>query len=234
MRRVADVHSASIEEEARMEDISCSECGQLHCYRRDKKFPDFCLTEAADPGQLAGSVDTFRGDSHDALVARAAAEVEGLYYGKISRVEEIVSFAKRIAAERIGIASCLGLIDETKIFVKVLRAAGLQPYTVLCKVGSIDKTEVGIPDHLKIQCGSFEACCNPILQAQLLNAEKTQLNVIMGLCVGHDSLFTKYSEALVTTLVTKDRVTGHNPAVTLYNSRFYSKRILDPDYLRSL
>lgn len=217
-----------------MEDISCSECGQLHCYRRDKRFPDFCLTETADPEQVATSVATFRGESEDALVARAAAEVEGLYYGKISRVEEIVAFARRIGAERIGIASCLGLIDETKIFVKVLRAAGLQPYTVLCKVGSVDKTDIGIPDSLKIQCGTFEACCNPILQAQLLNAEKTQLNVIMGLCVGHDSLFTKHSDALVTTLVSKDRVTGHNPAVTLYNSRFYSKRILDPEHLRGL
>ena len=217
-----------------MEDISCSECGQLHCYRRDKRFPDFCLTETADPEQVATSVATFRGESEDALVARAAAGVEGLYYGKISRVEEIVAFARRIGAERIGIASCLGLIDETKIFVKVLRAAGLQPYTVLCKVGSVDKTDIGIPDSLKIQCGTFEACCNPILQAQLLNAEKTQLNVIMGLCVGHDSLFTKHSDALVTTLVSKDRVTGHNPAVTLYNSRFYSKRILDPEHLRGL
>lgn len=217
-----------------MENISCSECGQLHCYRRDKKFPDFCLTEAVSPEQVASTVDMFRGESSDARVAKAAAEVEGLYYGKISRVEEIVAFARRIGAERIGIASCLGLIDETKIFVKVLRAAGLQPYTVLCKVGSVDKTDIGIPDSLKIQCGAFEACCNPILQAQLLNAEKTQLNVIMGLCVGHDSLFTRHSDALVTTLVSKDRVTGHNPAVTLYNSRFYSKRILDPDYLRGL
>jgi len=217
-----------------MEDISCSECGQLHCYRRDKRFPDFCLSETADPEQVASTVATFRGESEDALVARAAAEVEGLFYGKISRVEEIVAFARRIGAERIGIASCLGLIDETKIFVKVLRAAGLHPYTVLCKVGSVDKTDIGIPDSLKIQCGAFEACCNPILQAQLLNAEKTQLNVIMGLCVGHDSLFTKHSDALVTTLVSKDRVTGHNPAVTLYNSRFYSKRILDPEHLRGL
>ncbi|MDR3221232.1 MAG: DUF1847 domain-containing protein, partial [Candidatus Accumulibacter sp.] len=170
----------------------------------------------------------------DARVARAAAEVEGLYYCKISRVEEIVAFAKRIDAKRIGIASCFGLIEESKIFAKVLRAAGLEPYTVLCKVGSVDKASIGIPDKLKIQCGAFEACCNPILQAELLNAEQTQLNVIMGLCVGHDSLFTKHSDALVTTLVTKDRTNGHNPASTLYTVKTYSRRILDPDYLKKL
>mgnify|MGYP000188900606 FL=1 len=58
--------------------------------------------------------------------------------------------------------------------------------------------------------------CNPILQAKQLNAEKTDLNVVIGLCVGHDSLFNKYSYALVTTLLTKDRVPGHSAAAALY------------------
>jgi uncharacterized metal-binding protein len=206
----------------------------LHCYRRGKKFPDHCLTEAIGDAQVEATAETYRGGSLDARVARAAAEVEGLYYCKISRVEEIIAFARRIDAKRIGIASCLGLIEESKTFVKVLRAAGLEPYTVLCKVGSIDKADIGIPDRLKIQCGTFEACCNPILQAELLNAEHTQLNVIMGLCVGHDSLFTKHSDALVTTLVTKDRTNGHNPVSALYTAKMYSKRILDADYLKKL
>jgi uncharacterized metal-binding protein len=218
----------------KVESLSCSECAQLHCYRRNKKFPDFCPTEAADEGCIDATRKIYRGDSRDARVARAAAEIEGLYYCKISRVEEIVAFARRIEAKRIGIASCLGLIEETRIFAKVLRLAGLEPRTVLCKIGSIDKAEIGIPDDLKVQRGTFEACCNPILQAQLLNVEKTQLNVIMGLCVGHDSLFTKHSDALVTTLVTKDRTNGHNPVSTLYTAKMYSKRILDPDYLKKL
>ena len=54
------------------------------------------------------------------------------------------------------------------------------------------------------------------IQAKLLNDQKTEFNVIVGLCVGHDSLFTKYSDALVTTLVAKDRVLAHNPAGALY------------------
>ncbi|MQY52386.1 DUF1847 domain-containing protein [Rhodocyclus tenuis] len=218
----------------KIENPSCSECGQLHCYRHDKKYPDFCLTESIDENQLRSSIETYQGDSYDAKVARAAAEVEGLYYCKITRVEEVVAFAKRIDAKKIGIASCLGLIEETRIFTKVLRLAGFEPFTALCKVGSVDKSVIGIDESLKIKCGSFEACCNPIVQAQLLNQEHTDLNVIMGLCVGHDALFTKYSEALVTSLVTKDRVNGHNPAVALYSSKMYGKRILDPDYLKSL
>ena len=218
----------------KIEYLSCSECGQLHCYRHSKKYPDHCLTETTAPDQIAATQEIYRGDSQDARLARAAAEVEGLHYCKISRVEEIIAFSRRLGAKRIGIATCLGLIEESKVFAKVLRLAELEPFTVLCKVGSIDKEEIGIPQHLKIQCDSFEACCNPILQAQLLNAEKTDLNVIMGLCVGHDSLFMKHSDAPVTTLVTKDRTNGHNPAATLYTSKMYSKRILDPDYLKTL
>ena len=62
------------------------------------------------------------------------------------------------------------------------------------------------------------------MQAKILNKEKTDMNIVMGLCVGHDSLFYKYSEALVTTLVAKDRVMGHNPAAALYTSEsYYSK-----------
>jgi uncharacterized metal-binding protein len=92
----------------------------------------------------------------------------------------------------------------------------------------VDKTEIGIPDELKIMKGCHESICNPIFQARILNEQKTDLNVIVGLCVGHDSLFIKHSDALVTTLVTKDRVLAHNPAAALYTSGFYYKRLLKP------
>lgn len=67
--------------------------------------------------------------------------------------------------------------------------------------------------------------CNPILQAKVLNEAKTELNIVMGLCVGHDSLFYKYSDALVTTCVTKDRVLGHNPVAALYTADFYYRKL---------
>jgi len=207
---------------------SCSACGLLNCYRRDKHFPDFCLTEAADRAVVDKITKRYRGRNRDAVMAHAAAEVEGTYYGKLTRVEEIIAFANRIGAKKIGIATCIGLIEETRIFVKVLQAHGLRPYTVLCKVGSVDKTAIGIPDSLKVKQGAFEAICNPVLQARLLNDRKTDLNVIVGLCVGHDSLFIKHSDAPVTTLITKDRVLGHNPAAALYTSGFYYQRLFQP------
>ena len=41
--------------------------------------------------------------------------------------------------------------------------------------------------------------------------------------MGHDSMFYKYSEAMVTTLIAKDRVLAHNPAGALYCSEGYFK-----------
>jgi len=63
--------------------------------------------------------------------------------------------------------------------------------------------------------------CNPVMQAKYLNKNKTDLNVLIGLCVGHDSLFYKYAEAPVTTLVSKDRVLAHNTAAALYQADKY-------------
>ena len=59
--------------------------------------------------------------------------------------------------------------------------------------------------------------CSPISQAMVLNDEGVDFNILMGLCVGHDSLFFRYSEALTTVLVVKDRVLGHNPAAAANN-----------------
>jgi len=213
---------------------TCSECGQLHCYRHDKRYPDFCSTEELAPAERADLVALYSGNGEDAAIAHAAAEVEGLYYCKINRVEETVAFARRIGAQRIGIATCLGLIEETRTLVKILRLAGMEPITALCKVGSVDKTEIGVAEELKIKCGGFEACCNPVLQARLLNRENTGLNIIMGLCVGHDSLFSRHSEAPVTTLVVKDRVLGHNPVAALYTTKSYSAHLLNEERLRNL
>ena len=208
--------------------LNCTHCGVFNCYRRDKEFPAFCLTnDYAKANEEALSL--YRGDEADGIIARAAAEIEGRYYGKLTRVEEIIAFSKAIGAKRIGIATCIGLINEAKTFVKILEAKGLESYGVLCKVGGTDKTEIGIPPELKVQQGSHESICNPVLQAKILNKQNTDLNVIIGLCVGHDSLFIKHSDAPVTTLITKDRVLGHNPAAALYTSGFYYKRLLEKE-----
>gem|GEM_PF-7004866 len=77
-------------------ELGCFECGTLNCYRRAGEFPPFCPGEALDDGVLQGVVAEYGGDSIDARVSRAAAEVEGVFYGKLTRVEETIEFARRI------------------------------------------------------------------------------------------------------------------------------------------
>jgi uncharacterized metal-binding protein len=58
------------------------------------------------------------------------------------------------------------------------------------------------------------------MQAEMLNRAGTELNLIVGLCIGHDILFTQHSDAPVSTLVVKDRMSGHNPIAPLYSAYF--------------
>jgi uncharacterized metal-binding protein len=208
--------------------LSCSECGVLNCLRRDSKYPDFCLTKSLPGELLAESLDHYKNNAADRALALAAAECEGRGYGRLTRVEETVDFARRIKVKKIGVASCVGLASECALFAKILRLNGFESYTAICKVGSVDKTEIGVSDADKVRPGNFEPLCNPVLQAKLLNKKQTGLNVIIGLCVGHDALFVRHSDAPVTTLIVKDRVLGHNPAAALYTSGFYYKRLLAP------
>jgi uncharacterized metal-binding protein len=49
--------------------------------------------------------------------------------------------------------------------------------------------------------------------------------VLLGLCVGDDTLFIKHAKAPVTVLAVKDRVLAHNPLGALYTSRHIYTRL---------
>jgi len=226
-------------------DFSCSKCsaawrksGSTNCWYADpdKKpaKPANCPTrEHSDI--IKESFALYRGNEEDARMASVAAKVEGLCYQPIpgsdainarwTRVEDTIAFAKLMGYNTIGMATCIGLLDETNRLALVLEAQGFTPVSVCCKSGSIDKLELGLAEKEKVRPNTFEPACNPVAQARLLNRAGTDLNIIVGLCVGHDILFTKYSEAPVTTLVVKDRVAGHNPVSVLYGQNFYYKRL---------
>lgn len=208
--------------------FSCAKCGANSCTSADKAFPKGCMSiKAEEDGALEAALAEYNTHPEIMAVARAAAAVEAEFYCKAPRAEEIVHFAKKMDYKKIGIATCGGLIEEARIFGKILEASGLIPCGVACKTGRIDKTNIGIPEEGKVKPGGFEAMCNPVLQAKLLNEEGTDLNVIIGLCVGHDCLFSMYSKAPVTTLIAKDRVLAHNPAGALYTATNYYKHLLD-------
>jgi len=137
------------------------------------------------------------------------------------RIQEICEFARKMGYTRLGLVFCVGLYREAAMVGRILQNQGFETVSVVCKVGSIPKEEIGVKDSEKIFIGQYESMCNPILQAVIVNDAKTDLNVLLGLCVGHDSLFFKYAEAPTTVLAVKDRVTGHNPLASIYLSGNY-------------
>ena len=204
--------------------LSCIDCAAKACKKGEaEKYPAFCLTKNMDPALLQEALDCYKEEENSRVMINAA-NVESDFYGKMTRVEETVEFAKRIGAKKIGIATCLGLLEESKIFAKLLRKKGFEVFGICCKAGAVPKVDIGIDAKCE---NSGKTMCNPILQAKMLNQEQTDLNVAIGLCVGHDSLFYKYSDALVTTLVAKDRVTGHNPCAILYNLHHYYRGLME-------
>jgi len=141
------------------------------------------------------------------------------------RIVEIIEFAQKMNFTRIGLAFCGGLTHEAGIVVDILEKHEFKVINVSCKIGGIPKEKIGVKDSEKINTGNHESMCNPIGQALILNQENTDFNVLLGLCVGHDSLFLKYVAAPTTILAVKDRVTGHNPLAAVYTANSYYARL---------
>ena len=142
------------------------------------------------------------------------------------RVQEVCEFAQKMGYKKLGVAFCGGLHSEALSLNQILEAQGFEVVSVTCKAGGSPKEQIGIKEEEKIRIGEFEPMCSPIAQAIILNEEKTEFNILVGLCVGHDSLFLRYSDAYCTVLVAKDRVLGHNPCAALYTTGSYYARML--------
>ncbi len=223
---------------------TCTNCssvwqkqGKTNCWSEPGTGPEqpaYCPAHL-DPHTVEKTFEQYTEESADAKLARVAAQVEGLCYQPVpgsdavnarwTRVEDTIALAKLMGFRKVGIATCIGLLDESSRLAEILTAQGLEPISVCCKAGSLDKLELGLSEEEKVRPGTFEPACNPIAQAEVLNRQQTDMNLIVGLCVGHDMLFAKHSTAPVSTLVVKDRVTGHNPAAVLYGQNFYYKRL---------
>jgi len=120
-----------------------------------------------------------------------------------NRLEEIRNYARQAGVKKIGIAHCVSMPKEAAVVGHFL-SNDFEVFSIDCKCGRITKQEM-----LGIDGGSI--MCNPSGQAEFLKEKQTDLNISMGLCVGHDMIFSQKSEVAVTTLVVKDRVNNHNP-----------------------
>lgn len=168
-------------------------------------------------------------EEEDHRIAHESALVEQEGYGRLTRMEEIMLFAKRAGYQRLGLVFCAGLKEEARQVSRILAYNGFDVVSVICKNGAIPKSFIGLTDEQTLSGCADEVMCNPIGQALLMNQEKTQLNILLGLCVGHDTLALKYLQAPTTVLAVKDRVTGHNPLAAIYMADGYYKKRFFPE-----
>ena len=217
-------HALKIGETEMSNKRSCVDCGILNCQTRDSEYPDFCLT-AELREDTVGKVRRLYEEEENNRVSVVSAQIENEFYLRYTRVEEVIEFAKRMNYRKLGIATCVGLIEESRVLARILRKNGFEVYGAACKIGSFLKKDVGVAEEDMVRTGAV--MCNPVMQAEVLNQAGTDFNIVMGLCVGHDSLFYKYSDSLVTTLVAKDRVLAHNPAGALYQANAYYRKLLN-------
>lgn len=215
----------------------CAICGSKKrvCMVEDGQGPEFCPTKKKQD-VIGESLEEYQKPEIREF-ARAASIQEAECYSNRhikpyvfhpvkTRVQEICEFALRMGYRKLGIAFCAGLHPEAKALATILKTQGFDVVSVSCKAGGTPKETLGLSEEEKIRIGEFEPMCNPIMQANLLNDAETDFNILVGLCVGHDSLFFKYSDAMTTVLVAKDRVLGHNPAAALYTTSTYYARLL--------
>ena len=192
-----------------VEAMKCAICGNKECYT-GKDCTD--VREKAEAEYNGTNLRSMEVSAH----------IEAEHYMKKTRLEELIIYAQKMEYDRLGLAFCIGLAKEAEVVHKIL-SKDFAVVSVCCKLCGIDKCQFEL-ERLHHNDG-IEAICDPIGQAMVLNQEKTDFNILLGLCVGHDSLFFKYAEAPCTVLAVKDRVLGHNPLAAVYNLDSYYRAL---------
>lgn len=204
--------------------LSCAGCKHQACGKENPQIlPENCPMRAHQRYEQWLALYHAE-DIHPFCVQSTA--IEGRGYGEWTRLRETIEFCKSMKYQRLGLAFCRGLRKEASVIARILCGHTFEVHSISCKNGGIPKEAVGISSEDKISPDAFEPMCNPIAQAMLLNEAETEFNILVGLCVGHDSLFMKHSNAMVTTLITKDRVLAHNPVGAVYCAEGYYKNKL--------
>ncbi len=188
-------------------DLKCVSCKHNTCY------------EGQDCTELRAEIEKMYAVD-DLKSMKVSTSIEAKYYMEKTRFEELSLYAKAMGYNKLGLAFCVGLTKEAQIIDTIL-SQEFEIHSVCCKVCGIDKDKFKF-ERLHPE-REVDTMCNPVGQAHILNNEKTDLNIILGLCIGHDTLFTKYSEAPVTTIAVKDRVLAHNPLGAIYSGYYLEK-----------
>ncbi|MDR3566311.1 MAG: DUF1847 domain-containing protein [Negativicutes bacterium] len=188
--------------------MKCAKCIHKKCYLEGQNCTKISLEDIKD---------AYVGERSD--IMKAAACTEGRFYNNLTRLEETVEFCKLMGYQKIGLASCFGLNQETALIEEYF-SKFFEVYSVCCKVCGIGKDNLGLE---QIKEGVRETMCNPVMQAKILEDKEVDFCVTVGLCVGHDALFTGSCTVPVSCLVAKDRVLAHNPLGAVYSGYWRRK-----------
>jgi uncharacterized metal-binding protein len=207
------------------------------CRREKGKAPGNCPSTRSP--EIVREALAILEDPEVMEMARQASIQEGEAYGDRDkgyahirpikpRIQETIEFAQKMKFERICLVFCIGMRKEADIIHRIFTDNGFETISVMCKAGAVSKEEIGLLREQQIDPDSFEAMCNPILQALTANYHQSDFNVLFGLCVGHDALFLKYAKAYNTVLASKDRLLAHNPLAAIYQYDSYYRYLKNP------
>ena len=203
-------------------DPTCHKCNSIsHCaVGRASKTLDNCPMKVS-PEIYKEARQIYETNEFIKKSTNVASIVEAQGYIRWPRLKDTVEYAKGMGYKKLGLVFCVGLLKEAERVAEILRKYGFKVVGVCCKTGSFKKADMGVPEEYIMMSKTCYRIgwitCNPVSQALLVNKAETEMNIICGLCVGHDINFTQLSKAPVTTLIAKDRSAPHNPAAALYS-----------------
>lgn len=178
--------------------MNCTTCTDKMC----RKSQTSCEQEIFEKSEVIG---LYQNQNTREIVKAAAELVDAGRAGTLSRVEEIIEYAKLMKYHKIGIAYCYGMEQYAKALETLLTAEFFDVSAVSCSVGGLKQSEVNDSSCI------HKVSCNPLGQAQQLNAEEIDLTLVVGICLGHDILLNRNLKMDFTTLVVKDRKNNHAP-----------------------
>ncbi|MFC1662164.1 DUF1847 domain-containing protein, partial [Gemmatimonadota bacterium] len=192
------------EEDASAFPRDCMECKDRVCLQ-GKPCPYLTLPTLKDP------------DQESLKILESAWDVALENERTLCRLAELVYFALEMGCQRVGIAFCIDLLEPASILTDVLKRF-FEVIPVCCKVRGIPADHPTLcgpagPAHT----GDRDVACDPVGMAEVLNSRETDLNVLVGLCVGVDSVFARESNAPVTTVFVKDKSLANNPIGAVYS-----------------
>ena len=194
--------------------------------------PKLCVMGPSEEGPHYCPMKTTPDVFEDARTLVANPEIRKMFRGVATtwkdsrlsknRIEETVIYARNMGFKRLGLAFWIGLTDQARVIAALLEKRDFEVVSACCMTGGFSSDDVGLPEEDKVYREGRQPQCSPVGQALLMNRYKTDLNVLVGLCVGDDAIFIRHSDAPVTVLAVKDRVHAHNPLAAI------------PDYEQSL